>query len=271
MTIPLVKGPQDVAGLIAHINKLINNVNAALSSQSNELITGSAITLSTINSSVIGGTTPAAASVTTLNASGTATMAAINASGVIIATDTVSITAPPTTRELYGKVNITFAGSVTPGAGTGSLAGVRGEVSIGATTTASDGFYYGTQGKAIMAAGSVMSQVSATRICGVLAQLDLSGVPTLTSGQISALWADWGATATTPVTAEANLIRGENTTAAVINSLFYLYGKSTYIFDLSDNSQGTIVIGTPPTTLSGSLKIHANGNVRYIPLYTNAS
>jgi len=46
---------------------------------------GATITNSTVNSSVIGGAVPAAAHVTTLSATGTATLVAINASGTVTA------------------------------------------------------------------------------------------------------------------------------------------------------------------------------------------
>lgn len=156
----------------------------------------------------------------------------------------------------------------TINAGALSFYPVRGVVTVTSTTTFKEGFAFGVRAGATIA--GVIDQTSATRVGALFAKLDVSAA-TLTAGQVSVAWFDWGSTASTPTSGECNVIRVQNTTAAVINALVYMYGKSTFLFDISDNSQGTVVIGTAPSTLSGSLKVSCNGNTRYIPLYTNPS
>lgn len=164
-------------------------------------------------------------------------------------------------------ITLDRAGGTIAGGGF-SFYPLRGQVVVTATTTVKEAYLFGVRAGATIS--GVIDQTSATRVGALFAKIDVSAA-TLTAGQVSAAWFDWGSSATTPTSTECNVIRVQNTTAAVINSLIYGYGKSTFILDLSDNSQGTIVIGTAPTTLSGSIKVNANGNTRYIPLYTNPS
>jgi len=171
-------------------------------------------------------------------------------------TATLATTNPATQREIYGKINLTYAGNVTIGGGMGSVAGVRGEVAGAAGTTLKDGFYYGAQGKFTLG-GATIQETSAARYCGVIAQLDVSA-GTMTSGQLSALWADMGASAAGAFAAETNVVRATNTTAQAVNAIVYGYGKATYGFDLSDNS-------------GGWLKVNINGSTRYIPLTDSVS
>lgn len=188
---------------------------------------------------------------------------------------TIVVTAPSVTAASPSANVIATDGAITLDRAGGTIDGgahsfypVRGVVTVTATTTVKEAFLFGMRAGATIA--GVIDQTSATRVGALFAKLDVSAA-TLTAGQVSVAWFDWGSSATTPTSTECNVIRVQNTTAAVINALIYGYGKSTFLLDLSDNSQGTIVIGTPPTTLSGSLKISANGNTRYIPLYTNPS
>jgi len=184
---------------------------------------------------------------------------------------TLSTTNPATDRLIYGKLSFTYAGNVTVGSGTGSVAGVRGEVAGHSGTTLKDGFYYGVQGKFTLG-GSTIQETSAARFCAVLAQTDVSS-GTMTSGQLSALWADMGASAAGAFAPETNVIRASNTTAQSCNAILYGYGKASFGFDLSDNSGGwlstTGSAGT--TTAKGWIKVNINGSTRYIPLSDTGS
>jgi hypothetical protein len=190
---------------------------------------------------------------------------------VVQAFSTITATNPPTQRNYYGAVTLNFQGTVTIASGNGSVAGGRGEV-IGATgTTLSDGFYYGLQGKFTLG-GATISEVSASRYVGVIAQLDLSS-GTMTSGQVSALWADMGATAAGAFAAETNIVRATNTTASTVNAILYGYGKATYVMDLSANGGTNLsTTGTAGATATkGWLKCFVAGVVRYIPLTDSVS
>ena len=210
---------------------------------------------------------PAASTETTT----TGAIAALGGTGFtnpIVDTGTLATTNPATQRQVYGKILLDYAGNVTIGSGTGSVVGVRGEVSGATGTTLKDGFYYGAQGKFTLG-GSTIQETSAARYCGVLAQLDVSS-GTMTSGQLSALWADMGATAAGAFASETNIIRASNTTAQSVNAILYGYGKATFALDLSDNSSGWIYATGTATTNAGGIKVNINGAIRYINLYSTA-
>lgn len=162
-------------------------------------------------------------------------------------------------------ITVTKAGTIDGGAK--SLYPVRGTVNITAGTTIKEVFAFGVRAAATIA--GVIDQTSSTRVGALFAKLDVSAA-TLTAGQVSVAWFDWGSTASTPTSAECNVIRVQNTTAAVINSLIYGYGKATYFMDLSDNGAGWFV-ATAPTSLAKSLKVLVNGTTYYVALYTNPS
>lgn len=184
---------------------------------------------------------------------------------------TLTTTNPSTTRAVYGKVALTYAGNVTIASGSGYVAGTRGEINVAAGTTAKDGFYYGSQGKIIVA--GTINQTSATRVAGVIGQLDLSAA-TVTAGQVSAGWFDMGATGPSGgFDAETNVVRATNTTSQSVNAILYGYGKASYGMDLSDNSSSWLsTTGTAGTTAAkGWIKVNINGSTRYIPLTDSVS
>jgi hypothetical protein len=130
----------------------------------------------------------------------------------------------------------------------------------------SDGFYYGVQGKFTLG-GATITESSAARFVGVIAQLDLSS-GTMTNGQVSALWADMGASAAGAFAAETNIVRATNTTNSTVNAVLYGYGKATYVMDLSANGGTNMsTTGTAGATATkGWLKCLVGGAIRYIPL-----
>lgn len=190
--------------------------------------------------------------------------------GKVTASGSINAAAPATERLVYGKLSVAYQGVVAI-AGGGSLAGVRGEVAGASGVTLGDGFYYGAQGKFTLG-GATIVETSAARYCGVIAQLDVSaGV--MTSGQLSALWADMGGSAAAAFPAETNVIRAQNTTAQAVNAILYGYGKAAYGFDLSDNGGGWLSLtGSAGTTSAkGWIKVHINGSNRFIPLSDTGS
>jgi len=214
-----------------------------------------------------------------LNAAQIAAILAGSSASPLSNTVEENVAAPATTRAIYGKMNVDYQGTVTV-AGGGSLAGVRGEVDVASGTTASDGFYYGAQGKAIVA--GTMSEVSATRICGVLGQLDASA-GTITSGQLSAVWADMGATAPSGGwDTETFIVRAENTTSQAVEGHLFSYGKATYWAQIDDNNHGSGFVKTAGTGGSSAgntthcnapyvLACYINGAAAYIPFFTSNS
>jgi hypothetical protein len=179
---------------------------------------------------------------------------------------TIGTTNPATQRNYYGAITLNFQGTVTIASGNGSVAGARGEVIGASGTTLSDGFYYGVQGKFTLG-GATINESSAARFVGVIAQLDLSS-GTMTNGQVSALWADMGASAAGAFAAETNIVRATNTTNSTVNAVLYGYGKATYVMDLSANGGTNMsTTGTAGATATkGWLKCLVGGAIRYIPL-----
>lgn len=184
-------------------------------------------------------------------------------------TATITTAALGTVRNGYFKVISGVGGSAT----SGNLVGVRGEVSIPSGDTIGGGIYlYGSQGKLTFA--GVMDHAD-SRLCASLAQLDISA-GTYTTGQLSALWVDAGATASASAIStkgggQFNLLRITNTTAALSNALIYGYADADYLFDLGGpggnadwfSESGTC---TTPGQAHGWLKIYLNGTAKYIPL-----
>lgn len=159
--------------------------------------------------------------------------------GQSVASSTASAT-PGTIRALKGLMtgsNATMS--------SGNLVGVRGEVDC---VGASGGFLYGVQGKVIPT--GTLSGSSWT--AGVFGQLDISA-GTINAGQTACIWGDYGATSGTITSATGmRMFAGTNTTAATLNSMIYLYGKTSNLLELAAN--GSSYISTGGATASGTIK-----------------
>ncbi len=216
-------------------------------------ITGSTFTSATLTSPTL--TTP--------------TIAAATVTGIVGQTNTITGTTIATTRYLHSAVTITPAStfSVTGG---GSIAGVRGEVTLTAAKTFTDGFLYGVQGKFTL--NGILNETSAARIVGVLGQLDLAS-GTVTDGQVSAVWADMQGTSPTLTDAsQINVLRVTNSTASTLNAMAFFYGQSSYFLTCGrDGGDPTYVGAAAPTSLAKSLKVKVGDTDYYIGLYTAAS
>ena len=167
--------------------------------------------------------------------------------------------APGTLRAFFGKV-VSTASVMT----SGTLTGVRGEADI---VGASSGFVYGVQGK-VIPAGTLSGSVWAPAVFG---QYDLSHA-TINAGQIAAIWGDMGATGGTFTNVTgARMFAGTNTISTLtLNSMIYLYGKATNLFELSGNSS-TYISSGGSGVLSGTIQklaITIDGVTYYIPAAT---
>jgi len=171
---------------------------------------------------------------------------------------TTSSATPGTIRSIKGLMIGTNATMTT-----GNLVGVRGEVDC---VGASGGFLYGVQGKIIPT--GTLSGSSWT--AGVFGQLDISAA-TINAGQTAPIWADYGATSHTLTSVTGmRMFAGTNTTAATLNAMIYLYGKSSNLFELDLNGSTYIASGGAGT-LSGTIQkiaITIEGVQYYIPCAT---
>jgi hypothetical protein len=108
-----------------------------------------------------------------------------------------------------------------------------------------------------------------SRLTALLAQLDISA-GTYTTGQISALWVDAGATGVAgALGGQFNMVRISNTTVSVPNSHIYVYGVASYLMDLNTNS-GTWADATAHGgTAAGRIKVLHNGTTKYVYLFSD--
>jgi hypothetical protein len=172
---------------------------------------------------------------------------------------------PSTTRDIYGKVSLSYPGTVTVGGGTGSIVGTRGEVAVANAATVLDGgYYYGAQGKITAVTGATVG--AGSHAFGVMGQFDLSLATVSGNPQISPIWGDMGATSPASGWGNASsLLSSQNTTAAATNSHLYTYGKAAYYADIQSNGGAFVSTGaaTPSGTLK-KLKVNIDGVDLYI-------
>lgn len=157
-----------------------------------------------------------------------ATIGNVTSNGVIATTKTVTGTALGTVRAVYGQATASGTDIAS-----GNLVGARGSLTLSGTVTAGGAALYGTQGK-LLVTGTMNHADS--RLCAMLAQLDISA-GTYTSGQMSALWVDAGASASASAVStkgggQFNLIRITNTTTANANAVIYAYAEADYLMEL---------------------------------------
>ena len=161
-----------------------------------------------------------------------------------LAGQTVSVTTasatPGTIRSLRGLAKETASVMTS-----GNLVGLRGEVDY---VGASGGFLYCVQGKLIPTGTVSGSSWNA----GLFGQLDISAA-TVNAGQMAPIWADYGASSGTLTDVTGlRMFAGTNTTAATLNSMIYLYGKTSNLLELDAN--GSTYISTGGATASGTIK-----------------
>ena len=200
-----------------------------------------------------------------------------SAAGTVLTKVTTLTAASLTTaRYIYSQVVISpTAGTATIPA-SGSIAGVRGEVSIPTMKTFQDGFLFGTQGKGIIT--GTLNQTSAGRVAGVLGQIDTTS-GTLTSGQVSAVWADLQGNS---ANAETYPLRVSNSASVSPPALGFFVGHATAALsfsDLGNGSSGDFVVNAAGTSagecaqtggvvFTKTLKIVADGTDYWIGLCT---
>ena len=134
--------------------------------------------------------------------------------------------------------------------------------------TLAGGFEYGVQGKLTLA--GTLNNGSGFN-AGVFGQVDTSAATFVhTSGYLAPIMGDFGATSIMTTDANANMIAVLNTTNCIINSAMFFYGNAAYAFDFTDAAYGGahFIVGTTASTAAGCLKVHMNGSVRYIQLYS---
>lgn len=155
-----------------------------------------------------------------------------------------------------------------------SIAAIRGAVSHAEGTAFGSGlvneYSYGVQGKQLIQS---TINVAAGFVAALFGQLDTSNASAVvTSGYISALHLDMGATSVLSSGSEAfvNAETITNTCATLkMNSVIKVIANASYLFDLAEsNLTGNWIVGTTGSTAAGTLKVLVNGAVRYIQLFS---
>lgn len=192
---------------------------------------------------------------------------AIDARGLVSMALTLTSATPATTRLVWSELTVTPATSVAVGSN-GSLAGVRGCVTLTTGKSITDGYIYGVQGKAVLDGATV--EVGSDHVAGVYAQLSASGA-TITSGHVAILAVSGQSL---PASANVNAIYVESG-GATINSMLQSNCRATYIFDLNNfESAGCVSSSGTPGSVTGAtgwIKCLVDGAVRYIPLASSVS
>jgi hypothetical protein len=183
---------------------------------------------------------------------------------------TVTAAAPGSVRSIIGQITTTNSSYAN---GSGSIVGVRGLATIPSGTTASAGYIYGTQGKAVIAGTLNGSQWT----FGLYGQLDISGAQSLSSnppgGYLAPLWSDAGATGPSVTCSSCNSIGVTNTTATTFNSILFAASKAGYFVDAANltNSGGWIASSSASSacTTTYLLKVKTAGGDGYIHVCSN--
>ncbi len=173
-----------------------------------------------------------------------------------------------TVRRIHGQLTASHAHIAS-----GTLAGVRGLVTLSGAIDAGGAFLYGAQGKLVVT-GTMNHEDS--RLCAGISQLDATG-GTLTAGQLSGHWIDVvGITGAGG--GQFNLLRLTANAAAVPNALIYAQADASYAFEFIKPSGGNqtyvAAAGTNAASAGNAagvaakvLKISIDGTPYYVPLF----
>jgi len=172
---------------------------------------------------------------------------------------TLTSATPATERLVRSELTLTPATSLAVGS-SGSLAAMRGCVTLTTGKSITDGYLYGSQGKVTLDGATIA--VGSDHIAGVYAQLSATG-STFTSGHIAAVI---GSIQGVPTSSVVDLFYGESATGNVINSFFKAFGKADYVFDFETNvhTQISTPAGSTPSGNLRVLKVKLDGADYYI-------
>lgn len=211
------------------------------------------------------------------NVTGTLTVVgAITATtGDVSVAKTDTSATPATERLVRSELTLTPATTLAVGS-SGSLAGVRGCVTLTTGKSITDGFLFGAQGKVVLDGATVA--VGTGHVAGLYAQLSGAGA-TITSGHVAILAVSGQSL---PASANVNGIYLESGGNA-INAAIQFNVHANFLFDINNFESAGIVAaaGSGGTGSAGYaagagiptrvLKVQVDGATAYIPLYsTNA-
>ena len=187
------------------------------------------------------------------------------------ASSTVSVapTLNTATQTTFRAVDVEPVITSTVTSISGSVAGVRGNITQNASgTLGAQSFLYGVQGKLTLKGTLVQGSGFAA---GVFGQVDTSASGFVhTSGYLAPIMGDFGATSIMASDANANMITILNTTNCLIHSGLQFSGNASYAFDFSDLAYGGkhfITTGASGGSNSKCLIVLIDGTPMKIQLY----
>lgn len=189
---------------------------------------------------------------------------AIDARGLVTVAQTITSATPATTRLIRSELTVTPATSVAVGSN-GSLAAVRGAVTLTTAKSITDGYLYGVQGKAVLDGATVA--VGTDHIAGVYAQMSANGT-TVTNGHVAIMIAS-GQNLPTSSNVDAIYCESGN---GKINSVIKANVKCDYFLDISNFESGgccSSSVDVSTSSSSGNIKVLVDGQVRYLKLYSS--
>ncbi len=260
----------------------------ALTDTTNQIVTGGGSNLTTVNFPASSGAVTLTMPNTTDTMVGRATVDTLtNKTIAMIGNSTFVGTAGTVTDNLDASLTITAATSATRRlvksaitidttgntfsvSGSGSIAAVRGEQTLAATDTFTDGFLYGVPGKITMP--GTMNEAAAARMAAVLGQVDLS-TGTLTDGQICAVWGDLqGSAPTLTVNDQLYVGRWTNSmaTGKKAQAFHLMYGAADFFLEASadgGSADWAVVTAGTYSTSDGYLLVKIYGSTYRIPFF----
>jgi len=187
----------------------------------------------------------------------------------IISLQTIATAALGTVRQVHGQLTASHGAIAS-----GTLAAVRGLVTLSGVNSAGGAYLYGAQGKLVVT--GTMNHAD-SRLCALIAQVDTTG-GTLTAGQLSGLWVDMLGIAGAGG-GQYNAIRVTAAAGIKPNALLYFQGDASFFADMMAPSGGAQSFVVAAGTGAGSagaatgvaskvMKIQlASGDTYYLPLF----
>ena len=168
--------------------------------------------------------------------------------GLTVNTTPVAGAALGTVRAIIGSVAVSNTAVAS-----GTVAGIRGIVTLTGSIASGPTYLYGSQGKAVL--DGVTLAAGSGHVCATLAQMSASGT-TVTNGHVAPLIVSGQ---NLPTSANVNMIYCESG-GGTVNAVLQSNVKSTYIFDFNNFEGGGNIAAAGTATGSAGDTAHCRAN-----------
>jgi hypothetical protein len=198
-------------------------------------------------------------------------LASLSVAGASTFADTVTSATPATERLVRSDLTLTPATTLAVGTN-GSLAAVRGCVTLTSGKSITQGYLYGVEGKLVLDGATVA--IGSDHAAGVYAQLSAASAPTFTSGHVAILICS-GQNLPSIAGLDGIYVESGNPTGGAdgINSVLKAICDSTYLFDVS-GCNGAGCVSSAVGVQSGTFKkiaVKVGGTAMYLVASTAVS